>query len=59
MKDFLAKFESVASAASFLSAFETFICHFSSDYLKDGNLQDALIDEAIEYLQSLKGKKNG
>ncbi len=40
-----------------ISSLESLASHFTEDYMRDGNLRDAAIDDLISYLQTLKTKK--
>lgn len=53
-KEWISKFHSLAAARGFITALED----ITESIEKDESFDEGLIDGLIEYLQSLKGKKN-
>ena len=50
----LSSFESLTHASSFISSVSSLVESVGANYVKDQNVRNALIDTAVEYLQSLK-----
>ena len=55
----LSSFESLTHATSFISSIASLSEAVGSNYVKDENVRNALIDTAIEYLTSLKTTPKG
>ncbi len=58
VRSFLSHFISIAHASSFVTAISDLEKTVGADYIKDGNIKDALLDTAITYLTSLKTSTN-
>jgi hypothetical protein len=50
----LSVFKSGIIAKSYLQTLLNLIQHFEADFVQDGNARNAAIDDACQYLQSLK-----
>ena len=57
MTSFISHFVDIESASSVLSALESLTKKLVEGYIRDGNARDAIIDEVIEHLKSLKTGK--
>lgn len=54
MSSLLTSFESLTHASSFITALSSVVDTVGSNYIKDDSVRNAIIDTAVEYLQSLK-----
>lgn len=57
INDFLAKFENIDAARRFLEALETVKDLLEDDWLIENNMQDDVLCEALEFLETLWTKK--